>query len=134
MAMRKIDIWKLVSEAEIPDELTVDPMEVLCWDRHDSPGLFDEQDKKQHDEYFKLYGETRLKLNAALNEEQRDLYDKASEEFAAGIGVELFSSYKFGFRDGVLLMFNTLLRAGLKDGHEKGELSELEDTVLRLAK
>lgn len=133
MAMRKIDIWKKVKETEIPDKLTVDPLDVLYFDRQELIELFDEQDASEHGKWSEIWEASRSKLDATLNEEQKYLYDMAWCDFNHIIGVENMSAYKSGFRDGVLLMFRTILRASL-DGHGKDLMSEITDRVLNPAK
>jgi len=133
MATKKMDLWKLVQEAGIPDELTVDPIEVLYCNRMEGP-LFDEQDEKERDKYGKAYDKRLSKLEVTLSDEQKKLFFKVDSALADISSVQAFSSYKHGFRDGVILMFNTLLNASMKDTINKAIEGELKDKVVSLAK
>ncbi len=133
MGTRKMDLWKLVQEAGIPDELSVDPMVILCSNRMEGP-LFDEQDEKERDEYGKAYDKKLSKLEATMSDEQKKLFFKADSALSSIFSVEVYSTYKHGFRDGVILMFNTLLKASMKDTVNKVIEGELKDKVVSLAK
>ncbi len=134
MAVKKIDLWNKVKVTEIPDELTVDPLEVLFEDRLQKAYLFDDQDEREHDECYKVYDEKFSELKATLSVEQMELFCDVDRALSNQFSVEVFAGYKHGFRDGVLLMFRTILRASLDDGHGKDALGEITDKVLNLAK
>ncbi len=102
MATRKIELWKMVEEAaeKLPDKLIVDPLDIVYFDRLESYGMFNEMDQRRYDDFYKVYEELSSKLDASLNDEQKSLLINVLDALSDKESVELYSAYKFGYRDG----------------------------------